>query len=455
MVHLGVGNFHRAHQAVCFDRACALDPRWGIVGASLRSPAVRDALLPQDFLYSVLEVDGPERRAKVVGALLDCIHAPSDPEGLLAALASPATKIVTLTVTEKGYCLVPATGELDEDAVASDLAEPRKPSTALGYLAEGLRRRRDAGVPPFAPLSCDNLTGNGHALRRVLLGYCNLFDADLAAWVEGEVAFPCSMVDRITPATTDADRDAASGLLGLRDECAVPTEPFSQWVLERFDGEQPPWDDIEVEVVDDVAHHEKAKLRVLNASHFALAFVGPLFGAATVHDCVRNDLILRYARSMLEGEVAPTLGGGDIDVAAYIDATLGRYENEGIVHLLSQIRKDGSQKIGPRVLGALSESMEAGRASPCLELAVAAWLAHWHACIRDGAEVSADPHEDKLRGLWKEAGGDPGGFISKAVRDESVFGKLGADEALTLRIRQAGLGLLDNPAAELRSALVN
>ena len=432
------------------NQAMAIDPTWGIIGASLRSPATRSALLPQDFLYAQLVIDGAERRVEVIGSLLDCIHAPSEPALLLDRLAAPETKIVTLTVTEKGYGHVPATGDLDMEAIKEDIDDPRRPSTALGVVAEGLRRRKEASLDPFVVMSCDNLAGNGRVLRRVLVQYCGLFDPALAEWIEGEVAFPCTMVDRITPASKEGDRKIAAELLGLWDESPVPTEAFSQWVIESFDGEQPPWDGIGVEVVDDIGPHENIKLRVLNSAHFAMAFIGFFLGHRTVHEVTLDAVMQGFVRRMLIDEAKPTLSRtGSVDVETYVESTLGRFRNEGIVHLLSQIRMDGSRKIGPRILDPLRENLGNGHPSPCLEMTVAAWLSSWHLHFRDGIVMSRDPHEEVLTRRWKEEEGDLGRFIKAALGDKEIFGDLGSSEELAGKIAQAGIGLVSDPKAAL------
>ena len=288
IVHLGIGAFHRAHQAVMTDAVLARgDLRWGTLGASLRSPETRDALAPQDGLYTVAVRDEQGERLQVVGSVGTLMVAPENPQALLAAMASPTVGIVSLTVTEKGYCHAPATGDLDErhPDIVHDLAHPKASRSAPGLIVEALRLRRAAGVPAFTALCCDNLPHNGATLKRVLVRFATLRDLDLGRFVAGELRCPSTMVDRIVPATTDADREAIAGKLGFHDAWPVLTEPFSQWVVEDdFAAGRPDWDAVGATFVSDVAPFELAKLRLLNGSHSALAYLGNLAGHETVAD---------------------------------------------------------------------------------------------------------------------------------------------------------------------------
>ena len=439
-----------------FDKACAIDPAWGIVGTSLRSPAIAEKLAKQDFLYSLLVMDKAKRKAKIIGSLKDCIYYRSNPERLFRQLQSPETSVVTLTVTEKGYCMVPATGELDKDAVLEDLENPRQPVTALGVLAEGLRRRMASSTNPFAVISCDNLNGNGHLLKKLLLEYCREIDSSLFAWIQGEVSFPCTMVDRITPATTAKDIELASSLLGAHDDCAVPTEAFSQWVVERFEGRQPPWDEMGVEVVGDIEIYEKMKLRVLNAAHFAMAFIGAMLGHETVYDCTKSEMLMEYLQRMLKEEIAPGLEGqGNIDVHAYIKSTLDRFANSGIKHSLSQIKQDGSQKIGIRILDTLAENISRKRPCSFLENVVAAWLAHWQLHFEKKLEISEDQHSGEMERHWKKAKGDCKCFVVEALGDSSVFGSTCLGVKMQERIVKYANGFAASPRKALRAMLIN
>ncbi|MBH1999986.1 MAG: mannitol dehydrogenase family protein, partial [Sphingomonadaceae bacterium] len=299
VVHLGIGAFHRAHQAVVFDDALnAGDLRWGIIAASLRSPQVREQMAPQDGLYTMLVRDGAADQARIIGAVHDVIVAPDDPQALLAALASPDTHIVTLTITEKGYKLDPATGALIEEdpQLAADLGSLESPQTAPGYLVAALALRRAAGLSPFTAISCDNLPHNGTRLREAVLALARRHDATLADWIAAEGAFPETMVDRIVPATTPDDIIALADRLGVEDRAMVKTEPFLQWVIEdKFCGPRPDFG-AGVQVTAAVAPWEEAKLRLLNGAHSGIAYLGGLAAIEHVHDV----LALPEARAFVE-----------------------------------------------------------------------------------------------------------------------------------------------------------
>jgi fructuronate reductase len=292
IVHLGIGAFHRAHQAVYVDdRLGAGETGWGICGVSLRSPETADALGPQDGLYAVCVRSGAGEQLRVVGSVRRILVAPRDPGALLDAMTDPAVRIASLTVTEKGYCHDPATGDLrpDHPEIMADLVEPEQPRSAPGVLVEALRRQRRTGARPFTVLCCDNLPENGRTVGRVLAQLAALRDPDLGRWVENEVAFPSTMVDRIVPATADADRAAVAARLGVRDAWPVMTEPFTQWVIEdSFGAGRPRLEDAGAELVADVAPYELMKLRLLNASHSTLAYLGYLAGYETVSDVMTD-----------------------------------------------------------------------------------------------------------------------------------------------------------------------
>jgi len=292
IVHLGVGAFHRAHQAIFVDDALAQGATdLGIIAASLRSPDTRDALKPQDCLYTVAFQQGETTSIRVIGSVLDILVAPEDPERLVAALVDPRIRLVTLTITEKAYAIDPGTGRLDkiEPAIAADLADSRTPTSALAYLAESIDRRRNAGTAPFAILSCDNLSKNGHALRAVLVEFAGLRDPQLAAYIARSVPFCSSMVDRIVPATTEADKAKVAGKLGVDDAWPVTCEPAFAWIIEGdFPFDKSLFTPSGVQFVDDVLPYEQMKLRLLNGSHTAIAALGRLAGFATVPEAVAN-----------------------------------------------------------------------------------------------------------------------------------------------------------------------
>lgn len=395
VVHMGIGAFHRAHQAVVFDDALnAGDLRWGIVAASLRSPSVRDQMVPQDGLYTMLVRDGSAEQARIIGAVQDVIVAPQDPQALIAALAAPDTHIVTLTITEKGYKLDPATGALIEDdpQLAADLVSLDSPQTAPGYLVAALARRMATGLAPFTAISCDNLPHNGTRLRNAVLALARRHDVNLADWIAAEGAFPETMVDRIVPATTPDDIAALTTRLGVEDQAMVKTEPFIQWVIEdRFCGPRPDFG-AGVQLTAAVAPWEEAKLRLLNGAHSGIAYLGGLAAIDHVHEV----LALPEARFFVEAlwdEAETTLSPPpELDVAAYRTQLMARFDNPTLRHRTRQIAMDGSQKLPQRLLATIAARIDAGQGIDALTLAVAAWV-RWQAGQDDlgDAHVVDDP----------------------------------------------------------------
>jgi len=376
IVHLGVGAFHRAHQAAFID-ACLADGQsgWGIVGASLRSPDTRDALRPQDGLYTLSVRDSDSERLAIVGSLTRLIVGPEDPAGLLAALCAPETRIVTLTVTEKAYLRAPDGGlDLSHPDIVADLADRSAPRTMHGFVIEALLRRRAAGVRAFTILSCDNLPANGVTTRRVLADFADRLDAGLARFIRDELACPSSMVDRIVPATSDEDRARIAAALGVEDAWPVVTEPFRQWVVEdHFPLGRPDWEKFGVEMVADVTPFEDMKLRLLNGSHSAIAYLGQLAGLQTVADAFANPAIRRFVDGLWL-ESAQTLPPG-IDAPSYTARLTERFANKSLRHRTAQIANDGSQKLPQRIIAPALERLEAGRGIAHLALVPAAWIA--------------------------------------------------------------------------------
>ncbi|HET6520170.1 MAG TPA: mannitol dehydrogenase family protein [Geminicoccaceae bacterium] len=450
IVHLGIGAFHRAHQAVYTEALLARgDPRWGIVGASLRSPATRDALAPQDGLYAgrVRDTDGASVR--VVGAVLDLLVAPDNPEALVARIADPATRLVTLTVTEKGYCHDPAPGHLDggRPDVRHDLEHPAGPRTAIGFVVAGLERRRRAGLPPLTVLSCDNLPSNGRTLRRIVLDFADAKgDPDLRRWIEAEVAFPSSMVDRIVPATTDDDRRDVAGLLGgVEDAWPVVTEPFRQWVVEdRFAGERPAWEEDGATFVASVEPFEHMKLRLLNGAHSAIAYLSVAAGVETVSDAMALPGMRGFLRALWaeSGETLDLPAG--YDLAGYVGALERRFENTALRHRTGQIAMDGSQKLPQRLLEPIRERLAAGRPVPILAAAVAAWMRHVRGTGEDGAPIPLDdPLADELHRAAGGAGNGAAALVRSLALVEAVFSSdLGRDPRFVEAVKRA-LAVLD------------
>jgi fructuronate reductase len=397
VVHLGIGAFHRAHQASVFEAALAAgDLRWGIIGVSLRSAGVRDQLVPQDGLYTLVEREGDRRRLQVMGAVQTVLVAPEDPEAVVAALASPDTHLVTLTITEKGYKLDPATGQLIEaDAdVAADLASLDAPRTAPGFLVAALARRRAAGLPPFTAISCDNLPHNGARLAQAVLRMAAVHDAALAAWIEAEGAFPPTMVDRIVPATTDADVTDLTTALGVEDRAMVKTEPFIQWVIEdRFAGPRPDFAALGVQLTGDVAPWEEAKLRLLNGAHSGIAYLGGLADIDFVHEVVALPEGRRFVERLWDEAAATLSPPPGLDVTAYRAQLMARFANPALQHRTRQIAMDGSQKLPQRLLATIAARRATGARCPALKLAVAAWM-RWQGGMDDQGQTF--PVDDPL-----------------------------------------------------------
>ena len=456
IVHLGLGAFHRAHQAAFTDDCLNVgETDWGIAPASLRNPETRDALAPQDGLYTLALRENADQALRVIGAINQTFVAPEDPGALLAVMADPAVRIVSLTVTEKGYTANIADGglQLDDPGVQHDLAHPHSPQTALGFVAQALAMRRAAGNKPFTLLSCDNLPNNGHFLHRVLGQFATSRDADFGRYVTDEVACPSCMVDRIVPATTDADRDMVAARLGMRDACPVMAEPFFQWVIEdRFPTGRPEWERSGAEFAANVAPYEAMKLRLLNGAHTAIAAMGRISGHATVAGAFGNPVIRAFIAAYW-AEVGPTIVSGT-DVAGYTARLLTRFDNTALHHKTAQIATDGSLKVPQRIVAPLRDLIAMGRPTPMLCFALAAWIRSCQGMDEAGGAMPlSDPQLQGWPGL--PAAGVP---VVDTVRAylglSSVFGLgLGAYLAPALETALADIrnfGVL--PAAQMRLA---
>ncbi len=391
VVHLGIGAFHRAHQADVFDRALtAGDARWGVRGVSLRSPGVRDQLAAQGGLYSLVVRDGERAETRVVGAVAEVLVAPENPTAVVQALADPQTRLVTLTVTEKGYRLDPASGALIESdpEVAADLASLVAPRTAPGFLAAGLAERHARGLGPLTVISCDNLPHNGARVKDAVLAIARRHDPALADWIEGDCAFPQTMIDRIVPATTPEDRRELAARLGVDDHGMVKTEPFTQWVIEdRFAGPRPDFESLGVQITSAVGPYEDAKLRLLNGAHSAMAYLGGLAGLRFVHQVIAEPVFAAFVEGLWD-EAASTLDPpAGLDLPAYRRALKARFANAALEHRTHQIAMDGSQKLPQRLLAGAAIRLDRGQPIEAVALAVAAWM-RW----QDGRDETGAVH---------------------------------------------------------------
>lgn len=443
IVHIGVGGFHRAHQAMYLDRlmrdgsgsdnpqdAC-LD--WGICGVGLLpgDARMRDALASQDHTYTLtLKYPDGHHESTVIGSIHDYLFAPDDPEAVLSLMAAPTTRIVSLTVTEGGYNIDDATGAFrtESPGAAHDAANPREPTTAFGCVVEALRRRREAGTAPFTVMSCDNLPGNGRIARTAVVSQAAMSDPELAGWIEEHVSFPSCMVDRITPQTTPEDIAEVRSELGIEDAWPVVCEPFTQWVLEdRFTDGRPPFEDVGVQMVSDVVPYELMKLRLLNASHQGLAHWGRLLGIEYAHDAAADPDIAAWVRAYLEREARPTLRPvPGIDLDGYVDTLFERFTNEAIADTLFRLAQDASNRMPKFVLGTVRDNLASGGPIRLGAAMVAAWALGDEGVDEAGAPIAVDDPAGarllELAAAQKE--GDDRAFVS----DAAVFGDLAGQE---------------------------
>ncbi|QBX79724.1 mannitol dehydrogenase family protein [Citrobacter tructae] len=380
IVHLGFGAFHRAHQGVYADiLAAEHSSDWGYYEVNLIGGEQQIAdLKQQDNLYTVAEMSAGAWTARVVGVVKNALHAQVDGlEAVFSALCEPQVAIVSLTITEKGYCHSPATGQLmlESPMIAADLQNPHQPKSAPGVIVEALARRKAAGLAAFTVMSCDNMPENGHVMRNVVTAYARAVDAELADWIENHVTFPSTMVDRIVPAVTPDTLDKIEQLTGVRDPAGVACEPFRQWVIEdNFVAGRPQWEKAGAELVADVIPFEEMKLRMLNGSHSFLAYLGYLAGYQHINDCMGDDNYRCAARALMLQEQAPTLKVKGVDLQQYADRLIERYSNPALRHRTWQIAMDGSQKLPQRMLDSVRWHLVHDSRFDLLALAVAGWM---------------------------------------------------------------------------------
>lgn len=427
MVHLGLGAFHRAHEAVYADDLLARDPRWGICGVSMKTPRAIAPLAAQDGLYTLLLKDPSGTTARVVGSVRETLFAPADPRALVRRMADPRVTVVTLTVTEKGYCHDPATGRLDFDHadIRHDLGAPGDPRSAVGMLVAALEERRRAGAGALNVVCCDNLPHNGRVLEGLVAAFASERSRDLASWIAAHAAFPCTMVDRIVPATTAADVADVEARLGVHDAAPVVAEPWIQWVIEsRFAAPRPAWEEAGAEIVPDVAPYETMKLRLLNGSHSTLAYLGFLAGHATIAQAALDPRLGRLVERQMAEEIVPTLvRPPGADLARYCATLLERFRNPALPHRTSQVAMDGSQKLPQRLLGAVRDRLAAGASIRHLTLAVAGWMRYASGLDERGTRIEvADPLAARYAEIAASAGGDPAALARGFLGLASIFG---------------------------------
>jgi fructuronate reductase len=444
IVHIGPGAFHRAHQAYYVDTLLHADKRWAISALSLKSSGLRDALGPQQGLYTLIEL-GAAPRARVIGAIRELLVGSTDADRAFARLTARDTRIVSLTVTEKGYCLdARNTLDLANADIVHDLANPASskdhgPRSTIGWLVEALRRRRAQGVPPFTVLSCDNLPDNGAVLHRALVSFAGEVDADFARWIEAEVVCPRTMVDSITPATDDALRDRAKSLTGIIDEWPIQREPFTQWVIEDVPAmRDADWQSVGVTLAKDVGVYDRAKLRLVNGPHSTLTYIGLLRGHESVADAMRDEQLARFVELLMTEDLAPSLGESPgLDVEHYISAVLARFRNPGIKHLLSQIAWDGSKKLPVRITPVIAEALRVGRPIHRLVMPIAAWMRFIVRQAKAGVAI-VDPDAARLTQLGNECTGEARADVARFAVCEAVLPPaVLADERFRLALEDA------------------
>lgn len=437
VVHMSVGSFHRSHQAVYFDDLARAGHRdWGLTGIGLRRRAMAEALVPQDLLYTVVERGARPDRPRVIGVMNRYLFAPEAPRETVEALTDHRTRLVTLTMTGAAYHLHPSTGEFDagHPEVAADLAAAGSPRSALGLLVEALDVRRRSGHPPFTVLCCDNMPLNGAVTRKAVVAFAQLRDAGLASWIEEHVAFPSSMVDRITPVTTDADRERLARDFGVVDRWPVTTEPFSDWVIEdAFCDGRPPLDEVGVRFVSDVAPYTLAKTRMLNASHLILGSLGRTAGRTTMFELMSDPVFRAYADALMATEIAPTLPHSAIDLDAYRRSLLERLANPEMQDQLARLCRATSLKLPRHVVPSLVAAREQGRPHPLLTVAVAGVCRQVRGADDSGRRFELDdPRAGRLRRLALAGGTDPRPLLS----DSATFGALGRDESFVAELER-------------------
>ncbi|QMV15600.1 mannitol dehydrogenase family protein [Vibrio spartinae] len=461
IVHLGFGAFHRAHQALFTDETLQKTASdWGICEVSLFSGEdLITALRHQDHRYTVAEKGAQETAVKVIGAVTESCHPELDNiQAVLEKMVAPQVAIVSMTITEKGYCVDPATGQLDLDNpfIQQDLQTPHAPKSALGYIVEALKQRRDLGLQPFTVMSCDNIQENGHVARAAVLEFAQQLDPQLRLWIENHVTFPCTMVDRIVPAATPDTLDEIATLLGCHDPCAIACEPFRQWVIEdNFVAGRPEWDVAGAEFVDDVVPYEEMKLRMLNGSHSFLAYLGYLGGYEHISDTMTDAGYRQAAFDMMMKAQAPSLNMPEgTDLHAYATQLIERFTNPSLKHRTWQIAMDGSQKIPQRMGRSLSYHLTHGSDFSWIATGIAGWMRYVSGVDEAGNEIDVrDPMAKLLRDICDQHGLNVS-VVPALLGVEAIFSReLGQNPQVIEAVSRAYQSLLDNGARATVAAL--
>ncbi len=436
IVHLGAGAFFKAHQAVYTDDAMAKSGGdWDICAVSLNSTGAKDSLAPQDGLYT-LKIMGEQPEYRVIGAVKEVLAGITDRADVIVRIAAHTTRIVTLTITEKGYCLEGG-GALDfsHEGISSDLLGEGLPVTAIGVLTAALAKRFSSGAPSITIISCDNVSENGSKLRRAILQFSARKDAKLSAWIEANIVFPNTMVDSITPASDAALLTDVKAAIGLTDKAPVHRERFTDWVIEDFDGPRPAWDLAGAVFAPDVTPYEQTKLRLVNAPHSALTYLGLLSGIETVSAAMEDAGLRDYFYALTERELIASLGASElIDFPNYRDRIGARFANKSIRHELFQIATDGSAKLPQRFLPPLEINHQAGRSTGYTALAIAAWMRYVLQTLRAG-DILNDPLRDGLAEIAKQSSGESGDDVRALLGLGEIFPQsIAGNEALTAQI---------------------
>jgi mannitol 2-dehydrogenase len=461
IVHFGVGGFHRAHQAMYLDQLMeqGLALEWGIcgVGVMASDARMRDVMTRQDCLYTLVLKD-PDGgwQPKVVGSIVEYLYAPDDPDAVVEKMADPTTRIVSLTVTEGGYNFSPVTGEFDAQnpAVQADLQPGATPATTFGLVTEALVRRRERGLEPFTVMSCDNIPGNGHMAQQVFGAFAALRDPELGRWVGEHVRFPNSMVDRITPVTTDDDRAEIAARFGVEDGWPVVCEPFTQWVLEdSFSLGRPPLEQVGVQLVADVEPYELMKLRLLNASHQALCYFGYLAGYRLVHEVAQDPLFATFLLEYMDREGTPTLPPvPGIDLDAYKQQLITRFSNDAVRDTVARLCAESSDRIPKWLLPVVRANLEAGREVRLSAAIVASWARYAEGVDEQGEPITVvDRLADQLTATARRQRDDPLAFVA----DRTLFGDLVDDERFTAAYLQTLTSLHERGARATLESLVS